>query len=205
MASSARQLKKLDWRRRLQDSEKTTRKPFTDCPMDKGKVVVPNTGKKERQPKVTADTITLEGLNDNVCRQLWLEAQSLDDILVKTQLGRARVHWAIQMPIFAIRDFEPCLRMMIKSYNDELRSFSFKYQHTDVTVSFAPDDFARVFGIPDEGKKVDKQAMKISAERKNQLLQQICRDNLTRAEWDRITAPKGRGLKKSYIVLGAWQ
>lgn len=115
------------------------------------------------------------------------------------------MHWAIQMQIVAIRDFEPCLRMMIKSYNDELRTSSFKYQHTDVIVSFTSDDFARVFGILDEGKKMDKHVMKMSIERKNQLLQQICRDNLTRAEWDRITTPKGRGLKKSYIVPGAWQ
>lgn len=45
----------------------------------------------------------------------------------------------------------------------------------------------------------------MSAERKTQLLQRICRSDFSAAEWGRITAPKGRGLKKSFIVLGGWQ
>lgn len=60
---------------------------------------------------------------------------------------------------------------------------AFKYQDIDIVVSFAPDAFAQVLGIPDEGKEVDRSATKMSDERKTQLLQWICRSDLLAAEW----------------------
>lgn len=92
------------------------------------------------------------------------------------------------MPVFAIRDFEPCLRMMITAYDRYARESVFTYQQSTVTVSFTAEAFTKVFGITSEGKKVDKNATKMSTENRQKLLQLVCRDDLTAEEWEQLNA-----------------
>lgn len=210
MATEPRGLKNLDWRKKLQEREEQTKKEAINKPavamgdQDKGKAIAQDAG-KGRVTQVTADTILFEGLLGTVCRQWWENATSPSNIEVKIELTKARVHDAIQMPIFNIKEFEPCLRQMIKTYDPELPTLSFNFQHTDIIVSFNSNDFERVFGIPDKGKKIDKKVTKLSEERRTQLLKEMCRDNLTTEELSRILDPKGRGLKKTFLKSGIWQ
>lgn len=127
MELGSRKLKKLDWRKQLQQSENSVGQPSRRSRMADSsnvgkakKVAQPDEGKKAMPTKFTIETVTFEGLSGSVCRTWWVEAQTLDDTALKTSLCRARVHWAIPMPVFAIRNFEPYLRMLIKTYNAEL-------------------------------------------------------------------------------------
>lgn len=167
----------------------------------RGKAVV----QVARTHKVTPNIVTFEGLNGSMCRQWWETALTLADFEVKVAIAKARVHDVVQMPIFSIKEFEPCLRTMIKTYDPELCTSSFKFQHTDIIVSFNMDDFKRVFGIPDKGRKMDKNTTKMPHEWKTQLLKEMCWDDLTTADWERILAPQGRGLKKTFLKPGIWQ
>ena len=82
---------------------------------------------------------------------------------IKQILIRAQVHWAIQLPIFSIRVFEPVLRTMIKTYSAQSSTSTFMYKEHQMTVSFKPRDFTRVFGIPGpDGKKVEFKSHKLS-------------------------------------------
>lgn len=103
---------------------------------DKGKRVLQSgvkiagladTGKaKKAMPEtITLDTITFEGLSRNVCRTWWLETPY--NYAIKESLKNAWVQWAIQMQIFAIRDFESCLRMMVATYDSATKASTFSY------------------------------------------------------------------------------
>lgn len=122
----------------------------------KGKKVQPKVQQQmAAKNDVTMDTITFEGLTRTNCRKWWNETPH--DEPMKTQLRQAQVQWAIQMPIFCIKDFEVVLWAMIGAYDPHRRQSVFDYEHRQITVSFASTRFTRVFGIPGvQGKKVDK-------------------------------------------------
>lgn len=118
--------------------------------------------------EITIDNIMFKGLNGIDCRNLW--AKTPQDDLIKKSLRQAQVHWAVQMPIFLIKDFEVVLRAMIGSYDRHHHQSIFDYQHQRITVSFTTDEFTRVFGIPRiKGKKIDT-SQKISLENRATLL-----------------------------------
>ncbi len=152
--------------------------------------------------EVTPQTIQFEGLNGTDCQKWWQETP--DDHPVKASIRRAQVEWAIQMPIFCIRDYEGYLRTMIETYGRASRRSTFQYLGRNLVVSFKAADFTRVFGIPGQrGRKI--QPKKIPKDGKLFLIRLVCGD-LTEVEQAALAeTSKGRGLKKTDIQEGPWR
>lgn len=77
----------------------------------KGKKHHSKTQLAKEKEEVIVDNIVFEGLNGLDCRNRWTKT-SYDD-QIKKNLCQAQVHWAIQMPVFCIKDFEVVLHAMI--------------------------------------------------------------------------------------------
>ena len=80
------------------------------------------------------------------------------------------------------------------------------YKKHQMTVSFKPRDFTRVFGIhgPD-GKNGEIKNHKLSRERKEHWIDLVCRD-LTPVERDAaVQGSKCRGLRRDFIQEGHWR
>ena len=77
------------------------------------------------------------------------------------------------------------------------------YRKHQMTVSFKPRDFTRVFGIPGpDGRKVEIKNHKLSREQKEQWIDLVCRD-LTSVERDAVLqGSKCRGLRRDFIREG---
>ena len=86
----------------------------------------PSTRKQKMREELTHLTIQFEGLNGIECRRWWQETLEADPI--KQTLIRAQVHWAIQLPLFSIRVFEPVLHTMIKTFSPDNRVSTFMYK-----------------------------------------------------------------------------
>lgn len=71
-----------------------------------------------------------------------------DNDLVKQNLRKAEVEWAIRMPMFPMREYEGALRFMVDTFHRHTCTSTFEYLGRDVTISFKAGDFTRVFGIP---------------------------------------------------------
>lgn len=131
---------------------------------------------------LTAQNVSFEGLNGAECRK-WSQ-ETPDNHLVKTSIRKAQVEWAIQMPVFCIRDYKGFLDTMIETYDRFYRNSLFTYLGHDLVISFRLANFTRVFGIPGHaqgGRKIDNKPEKLSREVKAQLVQLVCGD-LTQTE-----------------------
>ena len=75
-----------------------------------------------------------------------------------------------------------------------------------MTVSFKPNDFTRVFGIPGPGgRKVDIKTHKLSQERKEHWVKLVSHD-LTTEELDLVlNGGKSRALRHDFIQEGHWR
>lgn len=150
----------------------------------KGKNKTMGRGKAVQKEQVMHGIVAFEGLNGLECRKWWQETPVTDE--VKKLLRNAGVHWAIQMPLFPIKNFKPTLRIMVNIFDRHTRKSTFQYRKHLVTVSFTPADFTRVFGILGRnGQKIEIKKHKMIAEWKEFWIKQISR-NLTRAELDSI-------------------
>lgn len=219
---------KADWRKRLQqleeklqggrrtsESSKDTSKRVLPLGVrvpgslgmsstQKGKKHRPKTQSTKEKEELTVDNIVFEGLNGLDCRNWWTKTPHDDPI--KKNVRQAQVHWAVQMPIFCIKDFEVVLCAMIGTYDRHLHQSVFDYQHQRITISFTTSEFRRVFGILGvKGKKIDT-LLKITPDVRATLLQLLLRDNLTQAEKDSLkSVGKGGGVKKSFLAKGVWR
>lgn len=128
---------KADWRKGLQPLEDKLQGGQKGTSADTGKRILPSgvriagsldmsTSQKSKKhcPKplatkdrdeITVDNVMFEGLNGIDCRNWW--AKTPQDDLIKKSLCQAQVHWAVQMLVFSIKDFEVVLRAMIGSYD----------------------------------------------------------------------------------------
>ena len=158
-----------------------------------GPMAAGSSKKQKVKPDLSHKTVQFEGLNGNKCRKWWQDTPDTD--VIKKILVRAQVHQAIQLPIFSIRLFESILRTMVGSYDQRSRTSTFQYKQHQVTVSFKPNDFTRVFGIPGPGgRKVDIKTQKLSQECKEHWVKLVSR-NLSAEEFDSVLkGGKSRGL-----------
>ena len=158
------------------------------------RVTGPSTSSSKKQKvreELTHLTVQFEGLNGSECQKWWQETLEADQI--KQILIWAQVHWAIQLPVFSIRLFESVLRTMIKAYSRHSRTSTFMYKKHQMTVSFKPRDFTRVFGIPrPSGKKVEIKNHKLSQERKEHW---VCLVGCNLTPEERVSVVKGSDRK----------
>lgn len=91
---------------------------------------------------------------------------------MKESLRRAQVDHAMQMPTFNIKEFKP------SGYNPHEHASVIQFQGHTMQVSFKPEDFKRVFGIPEKGAPVAKPTKKLTREKKKWLMDLVCRDDL---------------------------
>lgn len=118
----------------------------------KSKKHLPKAQSTKDKEEVTTDNIVFEGLNGIDCRNWW--AKTPHDNPIKKNFRQAQVHWAVQMLVFCIKDFEVVLCAMIDTYDRHRHQSVFDYQHQRITISFMASEFKRVFGIPGmKGKK----------------------------------------------------
>lgn len=137
---------------------------------------------------MTPQNITFEGLNGSECQKWWQDTP--DNDLVKQNLHKAQVEWAVRMPVFPIREYEGALRFMVDTFERHTCTNTFEYLRRDVTISFKAGDFTGVFGIPgSQGKKIDLKAKKMTREEKERWIKLISR-NLMTAEWTAWLVPR---------------
>ncbi len=85
-------------------------------------------------------------------------------------LKKFEVHWAIQMPIFAIKDYEGFLHIMLETFDKHSRMTTVWYHKRNLTISFKAIEFTRVFGVLGRyGKKIEIKAKKMKKGRKRVL------------------------------------
>lgn len=70
-------------------------------------------------------------------------------------------------------------------------------------VSFKPEDFRRVFGIPEKGASATKPTKKLTREKK-WLMDLVCRYDLMKEQWKSAWADS-RGMKRAFIAPGKWR
>lgn len=95
---------------------------------------------------------------------------------------------------------------MIKAYSQESRTSTFMYKKHQMTVSFKPRDFTRVFGIPGpDGKKVEIKNHKLSQEWKEHWIRLVSRDLTPEEKDSMLKGSKCRGLRRDFIQEGHWR
>ncbi|XP_057855203.2 uncharacterized protein LOC131064892 [Cryptomeria japonica] len=170
----------------------------------------PTSSKKTRNgPKVQKDSegimaanVAFESMTGSECRNWW-EETPLDHV-TKDSLRRAQVDHAIQMPTFNIKEFEPILRTMVSGYNPQERASVIQFQGCTVRVSFKPEDFRRVFGIPEKGASAAKPTKKLTKEKNKWLMDLVRRDDLTEEQWKSAWGDSRR-MKRVFIAPGEWR
>lgn len=158
-----------------------------------------------QKEEITWKTVTFEGLSGVECRTWW--DNTPDAHFLKGQLRRAGVHWAIQMPLPSIREYEGPLRGMIDTFDRDSRRSTLKYCGTEIQISFSAQEISRVFGIPGmHGKKIDLKPRKLSREEKEKYIKLVSR-NLSQSELESLAgaSSKNRGIKKSFVAPGEWR
>lgn len=124
-----------------------------------------------------AENVAFESVTGSECRTWWEE--TFPDHVIKDSLRKAQVDHAIQMPTFNIKDFEPVLWTMVSRYNPQERASIIQFQGCTIRVSFKPEDFKRVFGVPEKEASAAKPTKKLTKEKKKWLMDLVFRDDLT--------------------------
>lgn len=128
-----------DWRQKLQVSKPASSSKGTRIlqsgvriagSMDSTKKIRSRLQPQTQKDEITWKNITFEGLSGLECRTWWEETP--DTHFLKGQLHRAQVHWAVQMPLFPIKEYEGPLRGMIDTFDRFSRSSTLKYCGTEI-------------------------------------------------------------------------